>query len=173
MTKFYSMCSKNSKKSAVAHAARDLDDLSLWELIDGINSPEEWPDLRFELGDGQITDLPPTDILGRLCSPKLVSVVSSFDADIMWLPVKLHKAANELGYYFMHFRSVPDTLNKEKTVYVAGSVFTPHLSLTKASQFPLFILHPRDSLTFVRQDVKNAIESAGCVGVEFEKVAAS
>lgn len=173
LMRYYSMNGKNSKKWAVARTEKGFDRYGLWDLIETLNTPDQWKQLQFVLGNGELTDLPPTDVIGRVCSPKLADAIRPFDPGIMWLPVYLRRDDTEYTYYFMHFTSVPDVLDEDKTVYAGGAILTPHLSLAKVSQFPLFCLRPLGKSTFVREDVKKAIEKAGCTGIEFETVAAS
>lgn len=171
--KFYSMISKSSKKWAAARAEKGFDRYALWDSIESIKSPDQWTEINFSLDEGKLTDLPPTDVIGRVCSPKLVEVLKQFNAEIMWLPVRLRRKNAEYVYYFMHFTSIPSVLDEDKTVYGGGTFMIPHISLSKAGQLPLFSLRPLGKSTFVRGDVKDAIEKAGCVGIEFEKEAAS
>jgi len=171
--KFYGMTPANNKKSAVARASNGFNRYALWDLIETIESADQWGELRLILDDGVVTDLPPTELIGRVCSPKLVEVINQFRPNVLWLPVILQRGTTEYTYYFMHFVNVPDVMDHEKTVYAGGNVFTAHISLAKAAHLPVICFRPLGKITFVRGDVRDAIQKAGCMGIEFEMIASS
>jgi hypothetical protein len=174
-TKFWSMVGKgvSKKKLALGRAKEGFDDLKLWELIETLNSPEQWNVLQLSLDEGELVDIQPTDILGRVCSPKLAEIFQSFNAEMMCLPVHLKRADVEYIYYYLHFPTIPDVLDKRKSIYAGSRLFRPHFSLEKAAPLPAFIVRHLGCIVYVRDDVRKAIIKAKCVGVEFEKAEAS
>ena len=172
-TMFYSMSGSNCKKWAVATASPDTDELALWDIIKRLTHATEWPELHLALGEGVLADWAHVDIIGRVCSPKLKATLDAFSADILWLPVYLHRADQEYVYHFMHFTAVPDVLDEDKTIYAGQRVFKPHLSLDKVGDRAIICLRLLGGSVIVRQDVKAAVEDNQCLGIEFQRVPAS
>jgi hypothetical protein len=172
MSSYYSMTVHNSRKLAVAQA-KDCDEVYLWELVKNLKRADDWPPLVFTLGGGQLGDLLSNNVLGRICSSRIIEVLRCFENDITWLPVSVCRESEEWRFYFMHFFSIVDVLDDKKTTYAAGRILRPHLSKAKIGNRSVFCLRPLGNSAVVRDDVKAAIEAANCTGIEFEKIPAS
>src|SRR5215218_2017741 len=104
MSAFYSMAGDGKWKWAVARAGEGFDMPGLWSLVEGLTGRDQWQELHLSLDEGELSDFPPTDVLGRVCSPRLVEVIDTFSPDVSWLPVVLHRGEERLPYSFMHCR---------------------------------------------------------------------
>src|SRR3954464_11705475 len=108
MSAFYSMAGDGKRKWAVARAGEGFDLLELWSLVEGLTERDQWQELHLSLADGELSDLPPTDVLGRVCSPRLVEVIDTFSPDVLWLPVALIRGKERFRYSFMYCRPRPE-----------------------------------------------------------------
>lgn len=170
---FYSMAGGGKRRWAVARAPEGFDLLGLWGLVEGLTGRDQWQELHLSLGEGELSDLPPTDVLGRVCSPRLRGVISTFSPDVLWLPVVLVRGEERFPYSFMHCRPRPDLVDPERSSYARGLVVNPHVSLARAAGVPVFCIRPLDTAVKVRSDVKAAIQKARCLGIAFQPLACS
>ena len=170
---FYSMAGDGKVKWAAARAGEGFDDLGLWGLVEGLTERGQWQELHLYLGDGELSDLPPTDVLGRVCSPRLAGVIDTFSPEVLWLPVVLHRGEERFRYSFMHCRPRPDVVDPERSTIARGVVVNPHVSLARAAGLPVFCIRPLETAVKVRSDVKAAIQQARCLGIDFQPLACS
>jgi hypothetical protein len=158
---------------AIARADAEGQDLALWHLVETLSDANNWKPLTLRLTKGKLSDYPPSDILGRICSPKLVEVLAPFSTAVLWLPVELIDDKQTYAYSFMHLIQYPDVLDEDRTVFANNRVAIPCISFEKAQSHPLICLHPLSNSVIVRADVKDAIVAAACKGLAFQKVRTS
>jgi hypothetical protein len=173
MSAFYRMISENDPRWATAYADERFDECELWDSVESLGDPSEWSELKLTASDGDLSDMLPCDVIGRICSARLVRVLDPFADAVWWLPVSVAKDGVQYNYSFMHFPNVPDVLDVARTTYLAGKVARPHLSLEKTRNMPLVCLRPLTPSVVVRSDVRDTIEQSECVGISFEELPCS
>lgn len=165
-----------NSRFATAFANEEVDCYSLWDQIDTVTDVSHWSGASFALGEGDLSDFPACDTIGRLCSEKLVEVCDSFRSDTLWLPVELVKGDKVLRYFLMHFACYPsamDVLDMEKTSFLDGDFVDPHVSIAKSADRPFICLRRLSPSLIVRGDVREAIADSGCRGIGFERISSS
>ena len=172
MSRFSWMVGKN-KSWATAQATSDFDDYALWDLIEALNDKSQWKTIRLTLGEGNLADFPPCNVIGRLCSPAMVEILNPYASKVLWLPVVLSRNNESYDYFFMHFSDCTDVLDKDKSIFLDGDVVSPHISLQKANELPLICLRKLSPSVIVRDDVRDALEKNGITGIGFEDIPSS
>lgn len=133
---------------------------------------QDWKPLTLELRDGEFADYLGSELGCRLCSDRLRSILqkhASPDDELQWLPVVVQQGTENRPYSILHFPNSPDVLNKEKTLFagdtgfVVKAVFLPSALVNHS----VFAYPGGGELSlFVSEPVKQAIEAAGCTGME-------
>jgi len=134
-----------------------------------------WNPLTLNLVDGEFADYLGSNLGCRLCSDRLKSILDSHafvSDDIQWLPVVVEQGTIKKNYSILHFPNPPDILHKNKTIFVDDFVVKPVLSADAIGQHKVFSYPKGGELPlFITQSVKEAIDSEGCTGLEFTRVA--
>lgn len=134
----------------------------------------DWKALRFQVGDGLITDYLANSFAFRLCSIRLRETLDSHRAPadiVQWLPaiVTTHMG-QELTYSILHFPEVPNVLNLGKSILAGPMIVKACLDRELVDGHRIFSF-PQETLRLViADDVKKAVETAGCGGMKFSKV---
>jgi len=140
---------------------------------------EDWDSLIYELKDGGYTDYQNENKGMHLCSLKLREILeqqaSEYDV-FQWLEATVRHEGEERPYYVLHFPEPADVINKEKSKYSKsdGKLIVPRLSRALCEKYNVFtLLNPNSPLAshriYIRENVKKAVEAAGCTGMEFQK----
>jgi len=178
MSKYYIMSTKSDDSTnwATSRTEEGYDSRKLWSTIENLTEPEQWPGLDLTLDEGVLSDYLSSNVIGRMYSPRIVSLLQPYSKNILWLPVKIHGSENKIhDFYFMHipFIPIPDILDIEKTKYVGELVLRPHVSIAKSKDWPIFILNHSDIYPIVCEDIKKAIEALSPERFAFKKVSSS
>ena len=166
---YFSMTGTASGKySAPAMFPADTDEIEMWNLLESITDVSEWeaPNLTC---NGMLGHFPPTDVVGRLCSPTLRDIIESFATDALWLPATIQNKGAEHHYFFLHFSTIPDVLDLNKSEFVSGRLFRPCFAADRVINYKVFILKKTTQLVYVHTDVREAIKKSGIKGLNFEK----
>ncbi len=165
----YSMTGKASgRSSSVAMFPKDANDLELWELLETMTDISQWrvPQLTCEGIPGHY---PPTNIMGRLCSPQLREIIETHTQEALWLPATIQFGEGVANYFFLHFTKIPDVVDAEKSQFVNGRLFRPRFIQDCVLQHRVFIVNKTTNLVFVHRDVMTAIKKSGIQELSFEK----
>jgi hypothetical protein len=135
-----------------------------------VGAVEFWVPIVLELREGDFSDYLSSTLGCRLCSPRLRNILDEYrsvDDEIQWLPVTVRKGEMACVYAVLHFPHPPDVLNKDKSIFAGEFVVKPVLSRTAVENHHVFA-YPKagEAKLFISGQVKMAIESAGCTGME-------
>lgn len=147
----------------------ETDEIELWDLLESITDISEWVARRLSC-EGRLGHFPPTDVIGRLCSPELREIMESFATDALWLPATIHHEGIDKPYFFLHYTTIPDVVDPNKSVFVNGRLFRPCFTKDRVINYKVLILRKTANLIYVHKDVRDAIKKAGIDGLTFEKV---
>lgn len=170
---YFTMIGENKKMWVTARAAPDLDVYSLWDLVESLDDIDQWSGLHLVVENGALSDFPPSDTLGRICSTKLRETIEEFSTEITWLPVEIVQGEKRHDFFYMHFADCPDVLDENRSTYVDGDILAPHISESKSGERKIFCLRQLSPVAIVHETIRNAIEHAECVGIGFESVPSS
>ena len=172
--KYYYLTGPSNYKYATAKVDPSINNIEIWDLIEGLKSRDEWSELRFTFGDGEISDIPPTNLLGKICSKRLKNILEPFTQDGLWLPVKIFRKSKEFEYYFLLFPKEQDVLDNSKSKFVRkNKLLKPHLSLDKVGARHVICLSKLSEAMIVSEKLRTLITSKAIVGTKFLKVDAS
>jgi len=134
----------------------------------------EWRTLPFELEQGVVIDYLPNSRALRLCSQRLRDVLERErgDADVIqWLSATVtNGAGGTLPYWILHFPTVPEVINKARSIFSGPVLVKAVLDLTLVAEHRVFS-RPHDTVSLIVADkVRRAIANAGCAGMEFSRV---
>lgn len=135
----------------------------------------EWKTLTLELRDGGYPDYLASNIGSRMCSTRLKDILQSLAApidELHWLPIEVTLGTESRPYWILHFPNPPDVLNKERTIFAGCCVVKPVLAKEVVGNHQVFSYPRAGQLKlFVSEQVKRAIEAAGCTGGHFSRSA--
>lgn len=159
----------SSRYSCPATFSPGTNQIEIWKLLESISDVSQWrvPDLTCT---GTLGHFPPTDVVGRLCSPELRHIIDSFTSDALWLPATIHHNGAAKEYFFLHFTTIPDVIDPAKSQFVNGKLFRPYLSRDRVESYKVFILSKTTNLIYVHKDVRATIQRASIKGLSFERV---
>jgi len=134
--------------------------------------PDIWPDYM------------PNNLAWPLVSPKMKKIIDghlTHDEELYWLSANVNGGGETREYYVVRFDSLHDGLDTEKTTYVPGTdhVIRPWFASAKLNDlsiFPLpqgFDLWRITSSLYVRESLKQALETERVTGVAFEQARVS
>ena len=133
----------------------------------------DWRPLRLELRDGVFSDYLASNLGCRMCSKKLKQVLqalASLDDELQWLEVEVRQGADRRPYWILHFPNPPDVLNPDETVFAGKCVVQPVLDRFKVDGHDVFSFPLGGELKlFVSKGVKQAIDAAGCTGLQYSR----
>ena len=134
----------------------------------------DWEPLRFELDEGGVVDYLASTFAYRLCSEPLRDVLEARRGAtdvVQWLPtIVVDRSGRELPYWALHFPTVPDVLNRSRSVLAGPVVVKAVLDRQLVDGHRLLTL-PKDLTRLILADqVKSAIEAAGCTGMKFSPI---
>jgi hypothetical protein len=122
---YYFLRGKPSKNPAVVEVPCEFDEFQFCDDLEAGSDMSSWTPLKatttpWRKGHppGELVDLPPTNLLPRLCSQHLKSVLSGFSGDFLWVPVQVKHEANTNDFYIIHFRKYPVVINREKSKFI-------------------------------------------------------
>jgi hypothetical protein len=170
MSSYFLMTGVASGKWATLYAPDEYDEFELWDLIEVLRKEEEWIPLKVKTDGKALNDMPSCDILGRICSPKLMEVLKPFVEDqVLWLPVSIDTQDETVCYYFMHYLECPNALDDS----CKGQFQKPIIDSQKAKEYKIFSQTPTSVSMLVHENVKNAVKQSGCTGITFEALEVS
>ena len=148
-----------------------------YDLGDKVWNPGEvadWSVLEFKLEGKELRDYMVTNATFRLFSGHLAQIIHEHKGErdaIQWLDVDLLNPLDGMShpYYLLHFTEYRDVLDPEETVTAAGGdlIVKPVLHAGKVAERNIFSYQGGFEIVFVSEVLKEAIEEAGCKGVEF------
>jgi len=134
----------------------------------------DWKILNFELQPGLLVDYLANSFAFRLCSERLREVIEQGrgQGDVLqWLPALVKtRDGQELPCWILHFPQVPDVLNRSKTVFAGPMIVKACLDANLVEGYRVFSFPNEDLRLIVADEVKDAIEKAGCSGMKFSRV---
>lgn len=159
-----------------APVAYGIDDPERDELLVEPGRVEGWVPLEVEVRGGAPTDYLANNVGVRLCSERLKEALeqASTGADeFQWLDAEvLDEAGTRHKYYVLHFPALPEVLDPERTITSRGwFVVKPVVARSRVGQHCVFSFPGGTSRTVITDQVRKAIEQAGCTGVDFAPVA--
>lgn len=125
-------------------------------------------------------DYQPNNLAWPLMSEKMKDVISSHltgKEGIIWMPIIVRSTNEQRTYFIPRFERQLDVLDKEKTIYVEGSllVVKPVFSLAKIVDYGLFNVPDEfweiTSGLYVGEALKKAMQKEKLTGVGFEPTA--
>lgn len=170
MSDVYSMAGKSAAEFAIVRASPNFDDYALWDLIESPQAEVLWRPLQLIASEGKLGDLPPCDLIGRICSQKLASVIRDVVSVVTWLPVNISNYTGVHNYSFMHFPEIVSITDPYKSTMAGGRILVPYIVESLIEQVSIMALEPLANSVVITSRIKNAIEEAGCEGVEFIKL---
>jgi hypothetical protein len=171
---YYFMLSVADKALGVAYAPPEC----RFDLIGEGLSPEHWEPVTFLLKDGGFADYQVNDLSWHLCSERLRLVIDTHASaqDVrQWLSaIVIGPGGEAQRYHILHLPERPDVLDKRRTLYAAKDVVVKaHLNARAAAPHHVFSFRGSETRIIVSAEVRSAILSAGCTGVDFLRVPAS
>ena len=151
------------------------DDPALDVVLAEPESVHDWIPISFTLKDGGFADYQANSLGRRLCSERLMRIMENNRADadrIQWLPctVTAH-GGEERPYFVLHVPVHYDVLDKKRTLFSGvDCVVRPCLDTPAVDGHRVFALPRCKVRLMLASVVKQAIESAGCTGLEFSRV---
>lgn len=152
------------------------DDPERDELLVEPGRVEGWVPLELEVRSGVPTDYLANNVGVRLCSERLKDALEQANSgadELQWLDATVLDAAG-IGhrYYVLHFPTLPDVLDPERTITSRGwFVVKPVIAESRVGQHRVFSFPGGTSRTVVTDQVREAVVRAGCTGVDFASVA--
>lgn len=136
---------------------------------------EGWQPLMLDLIEGDFADYLSSNLGCRMCSKRLQDILeahASSDDMLQWLPVIVRRGVEQRIYSILHFPNPPDILNKDKSIFAGEFVVKPVISKSAIGSHKVFA-YPKAGETklFVNEQVKIAVEAAGCTGLELSRAA--
>ncbi|MBC7251339.1 MAG: hypothetical protein H5T62_13760 [Anaerolineae bacterium] len=132
----------------------------------------DWEPVLFTLKDGGYADYQANDLGWPLCSEKLKRIIEQHalpDDNIQWLAAKVVGPGGEQrDYYILHLSERPDVLDKERTLFAEGDVVVkPYFSAKAIGSHRVFSFHGGQFRVIVSAEIRDAILSANCTGIDF------
>lgn len=132
----------------------------------------DWEPVLFTLKDGSYADYQANDLGWPLCSEKLRKIIeqnASLDDSIQWLAARVVGPGGEQrGYYILHLPERLDVLDKKRTLFAEGDVVVkPYFSVEAIGSHRVFSFHGGQFRVVVSAEVRNAILSESCTGIDF------
>ncbi len=159
--------------ASVAHAEDDPDrDAALCEP----GRVEEWCPLSLRLTGREAADYLANNAGARLCSPLLRDVIDEHltpEHGVQWLDAAVvDRSGQRKPYFVLHFTSHPDVLDERRSITARGNfVVKPVIARSRAEAYHAFSFPGGSTRIIVSNQLKDAIEAAGCSGVDFAAVA--
>lgn len=137
---------------------------------------EDWEPLELVLREGSPTDYLANNLGVRLCSKRMRTAIEAASAgadQFQWLDAQvMDESGNVHTYYVLHFPTLPDVLDPDRTIKSRGwFVVMPVIAGSRVGAHRAFSFPGGSSRMIVANDVRQAIEQAGCTGVDFAAVA--
>lgn len=174
MKSFYALAHIESDLLGVGYAPSDCG----FDLLGEGKYGEGWETVTFILEDGGFADYQINDMGWPLCSERLKEIIESFRAPedtLEWLDATVITAGGEARkYYILNLPIRSDVLDRKKTIFAKGGfVVKPYYSLKNINGRRIFSYPSGEFTVIISDEVKNAIASANCTGIDFLKVPVS
>jgi hypothetical protein len=167
--RYFHLRGQNARKAAVIAVPAEYDELAFWENLETRRSASGWVPPPASAQEGDLVDLAPSNLLPRLCSDKLRRVLDGFSDTLVWLPVNVETSQGRVPYFILHFAEFSDVLDPDRSTFVGGRLFKPHLSASRVGLRCIFAIQPLSPAAIVNEEVKQAITAASCTGMEYER----
>ena len=151
------------------------DDPAMDKLLTEPVAIVHWKPIPFTLKDGGFADYQGNSLAVRLCSEKLRGIIENNRAQVdpvQWLPCTVTANGDEeRPYFILHTPASYDILDKKQTLFAGGDfVVRACLDVAAVGEHRVFALPGCKVRLMLASVVKQAIESAGCTGLEFSRV---
>ena len=137
--------------------------------------PDHWPRLDLTVDEGVPTDYLANNLGVRLCSPRLRAILDQAAGpadELQWLDARVIDEHGSRPYHVLHFPTVPDVLDRERTIWVDDElVVMPVIASGKVADHRIFTIPGGGGRIIVANDVRLAIRAARCTGITFSRVA--
>lgn len=172
MTDYFYLHLRDQPDTGVAHGT---DDAGRDEWLAAPGPVEGWTNLELTLLSGNLTDYLANDVGVRLCSKLLRDLIDEHRAiqdELQWLEASVANNGGQIHRYFvLHLPSYPDVLHPTRTITARGGfVVKAVLDRTAVEGRTVFSFPGGTETLIVSSELKRAIESAGCTGVDFSRV---
>jgi hypothetical protein len=124
--------------------------------------------------EGFVEDYLGNNYAFRLCSERLRAILEGRRAacdSMQWLAAPVTDTQGRiLPYSILHFTEVPEVIDRTKSLLAGPTIVKPCLNGRLVGSLRVFSL-PEDTVTLIISDeVKQAVEDAGCTGMGFSKI---
>lgn len=166
-TKVFSLAQQENDYFGVAYAPPEIPFDRIWEGA----RPIGWEPVRFTLRDGKPADFQVNNLDWPLCSLKLRTIIEGMKGRrevIEWLPCTVDVAGASTDYYFLNLpERLSTVLDMKRSIVANGFVVKPVFLRAEAQRHRIFTYAGAQFRVFITQEVRDAIEGAGCQGVDF------
>jgi hypothetical protein len=145
------------------------------DSLPAVGRVDRWERPVLCLRQGTFTDFLSCNLIWHLCSSKMREIIEKAAGaalNVQWLPVEIRSDSGERREYFiLHMLEIPDVVDKGRSTFVGnGVLIKPHINLRRAEGLKLFKLSRTNVGLVVSEDIKDAVQSAGCTGVDFRAI---
>jgi hypothetical protein len=171
MTSFFKVLFAGTSNPAIARASYNPE---LHKSMAYAGYIGDWKPLYFTLGEGTVEDYSGNNYAFRLCSERLRDILEGRRAAIdkvQWLAAPVTDTQGRvLPYSILHFTETPEVIDRTKSMLAGPVIVKPCLNHRLVGAHRVFSL-PEDTVTLIISDeVKQAIEDAGCTGMGFSRI---
>jgi len=172
MGEFYFLHVRDDPGAPVAYGS---DDPLRDELLVEPGRVDDWEDLKLVVQGGAPRDFLANNVGVRLCSDRLRTAIEgakSGSDELQWLQAEvLDELGNTHTFHVLHFPRLPDVLDADRTIKSRGwFVVKPVLARGRVGLHRVFSFPGGVTRTIVAKNVREAIEQAGCSGIDFAPV---
>jgi hypothetical protein len=154
-------------------AARAPHDPALGKQLRAGGRVVDWQNLRFEVGEGIVTDYLANNYAFRLCSERLRHIIdrNRGSDEVQWLSAIVRaRDGTEMRYSILHLPAAPRVLNVSKSIMSGPMIVKACLDASLVNGHRVFSFPNESVRLIVASLVKAAIDAAGCSGIKFSKV---
>lgn len=108
----------------------------------------------------------------RMISSKFYELLKGYESnDVVYYPVKVQYKNQVLDYYLMHFRNRLDVIDKSKSKYIGGYLWTPIVDSSKLKGVHIFNYKEGNDQSFcVSEDIMKKILELNLTGFRYVKL---
>jgi hypothetical protein len=147
-----------------------------------------WKDViipTFQLEGGRFADYMDNDCGFNLCSERLMNIVEHFKSEndvLEWYKVDVLSTEKDISlpYFILHLPIIHSVLDEEKTLYhkvfddegtfFCNVVIKPRFKWEAIKDYNVFGYAGSDTVWYVSEAIKEAIEKEGCTGLVFNRI---
>ncbi len=176
MNKYFYLSWEEGDKTGIAYA---LTDGLGYELAAEVKNQNKLP-FEFQLQEGEFQDYLANSLAWPMMSELLKNIIDeniTENIEPSWIIAIVNYNKDKTPYYIPYFKTNPDVLDNEKTIFAGDSDFVvkAHLSFNKVHNLSIFPLPdiPFTSRIIIAQELKEKIKEQKLTGMVFEEVPVS